>query len=343
MRRVTDDRGAVAIVVALTMTALLGMAALAIDVGLLLVEHRALQNGADAAALAVAHDCTRRVAYPSGPTPCTSAQALATAINYLDANSPNSPVPDRELVKSNGDRVGRITVTGEIQQPPIFARFVGVTNPLPVGAAAVARWGPVITMDTVFPLMVCKGALPAPDTLVTLQATPWPMLPAPFDCDGRPFFPPFGWATPDDPVACTTEIDLLPPTSIDVDPPDVEPGGAGCISQIDQLHDDIDFGTAADRTRILAVFDQQASFGGPWPGYALIAFEFTGAKLGGRISHAAPGVWSGACDPADLILRCVEGYVRVYIPPEDSQIVDPTVVALPGINDSTVLDVRLVD
>ena len=52
-----DDSGAVLVVVAVMMVALLGMGALVIDVGQLYVERRELQNGADAAALAVAQDC----------------------------------------------------------------------------------------------------------------------------------------------------------------------------------------------------------------------------------------------------------------------------------------------
>ncbi len=52
-----DDAGAVIVWVALMMVVLLGMGALVIDVGQLYAERRELQNGADAAALAVAQDC----------------------------------------------------------------------------------------------------------------------------------------------------------------------------------------------------------------------------------------------------------------------------------------------
>ncbi len=342
MRRVTDDRGTVTVIFALLFAALLGMAALAIDVGILLVKHRALQTGADAGALAVAHDCARLVAYPPAATPCTAAQALATANTYFTANT-MTPTADRQLVRTNGGRVGRITVTGEVQQPPIFARFIGIANPLPVGAAAVAGWGPVLSMDTVFPLVVCKGALSPPDVGPrVLRAQPWPMLPPAADCTGAPFLPPFGWTAPDDPVACTSDLDLLPPTIFAVSQPDNEPGNLGCVNAIDQLHDDIDTGSAADRTRILAVYDHQSGWFGARPAYAFVAFEFTGAKLAGRISHV-PGPWAGACDLADPVERCIEGIVRVYIPPEDGPIVDPTVMALPGIDESTVIDIRLMD
>ena len=52
-----DDRGAVLVWVALMLVVLLGIGALVIDVGALYAERRQLQNGADAAALAVAADC----------------------------------------------------------------------------------------------------------------------------------------------------------------------------------------------------------------------------------------------------------------------------------------------
>ena len=47
-QRETDDRGAVLVLVAVMMTALIGMAALVIDIGSLYVEKRQLQNGGDA-------------------------------------------------------------------------------------------------------------------------------------------------------------------------------------------------------------------------------------------------------------------------------------------------------
>jgi hypothetical protein len=60
MRRLTtprNERGATAVMVALLLVPMLGFGALVIDVGALVQERRELQNGADAAALAVAKDC----------------------------------------------------------------------------------------------------------------------------------------------------------------------------------------------------------------------------------------------------------------------------------------------
>jgi Flp pilus assembly protein TadG len=57
MRRLNDERGAVAVMVALLMVPLLVCTALVVDVGSAYVRKRQLQNAADAAVLAVAQDC----------------------------------------------------------------------------------------------------------------------------------------------------------------------------------------------------------------------------------------------------------------------------------------------
>ncbi len=73
----SPDRGAVLVLVALIMTTLLGVGALTIDLGALYSERRQLQNGADAAALAVAQDCAQG----------SCLNSTSTAKNYADLNS----------------------------------------------------------------------------------------------------------------------------------------------------------------------------------------------------------------------------------------------------------------
>ena len=57
MQRVKDDSGAVAVLVAIAMVALLGMATIVVDVGQVYAERRQLQNSADAAVLSLVQDC----------------------------------------------------------------------------------------------------------------------------------------------------------------------------------------------------------------------------------------------------------------------------------------------
>lgn len=82
MRRlkIRNEEGTVLVLVAVCMTVILGMAALVIDVGAVVQERRTLQNGADAAAMAVALDCGRGSCDPSG------SNATATALTYGQAN-----------------------------------------------------------------------------------------------------------------------------------------------------------------------------------------------------------------------------------------------------------------
>ena len=75
-----DERGVVAVLVGLLIgTVLLGLGALVIDVGQLYQERAQLQNGADAAALAVAKSCILGT--------CTPSSALSTAQTYANENA----------------------------------------------------------------------------------------------------------------------------------------------------------------------------------------------------------------------------------------------------------------
>ncbi|WP_430332002.1 pilus assembly protein TadG-related protein [Rhodococcus sp. ACT016] len=70
-----DERGVVAVLVAIMMVVLLGCAAISIDIGANYVVKRQLQNGADAAALAVAQESS-----------CNTTTATSTAATLVEAN-----------------------------------------------------------------------------------------------------------------------------------------------------------------------------------------------------------------------------------------------------------------
>jgi Flp pilus assembly protein TadG len=75
-----DERGVVAVLVGLLIGGvLLGLGALVIDVGQLYQERAQLQNGADAAAIAVAKSCV--------VSTCTASGALSTAVTYAGENA----------------------------------------------------------------------------------------------------------------------------------------------------------------------------------------------------------------------------------------------------------------
>jgi Flp pilus assembly protein TadG len=107
MRRIAApadrDRGGIAVIVALLMVALLGFAAIAIDVGKLYSERAQLQNGSDSAALMVAQKCAKNLADEN----CSTAAPLATGLANGNALDGKSNVESISL-----DKAGRtVTVT----------------------------------------------------------------------------------------------------------------------------------------------------------------------------------------------------------------------------------------
>ncbi len=180
MHGVKDDEGAVAVLVAVLMVALLGFGAIVIDLGQVFAERRQLQNGAEAAALAVAYDCPRSVCDAgTGPTSTAGAIANRNANDALTQVRPagvcgdgpglsactpstslgawdcaDTPVDSRNFVQV---RVRTLTTSGTNLLPPFLVRILipgysGTT----VGACARAGWGPVGGMD-VFPLGICQA------------------------------------------------------------------------------------------------------------------------------------------------------------------------------------------
>jgi len=149
-----DDSGAVLLLTSIMMVVLLGMGALVIDVGRFYVERRELQNGADAAALAVAQDCAGGSCGGATATARTYANANArdgkAGIGELCGSGPgllacatNPPnVPAKNWVKVR-------TVTPDDNQvqyvlAPVLGHDAGKTS-----ATAVASWGTVGSATTI--------------------------------------------------------------------------------------------------------------------------------------------------------------------------------------------------
>lgn len=129
-------------------TVLFGMAGLAVDVGHIYAERKALRNGADAAVLAIAEDCAR------GTAPCDLPTATATADAYADANArdgaANIDSVDLDLVEQQVTVVTSThdAATGGIVLRPFFAQLVGFPG-VTVRAQATARWGTLGSARTV--------------------------------------------------------------------------------------------------------------------------------------------------------------------------------------------------
>ncbi|MCG2621614.1 Tad domain-containing protein [Arthrobacter sp. I2-34] len=140
------ERGSSAILVALLMTVLLGFAALAVDVGAMYWEKAQLQNGADAAALAIAEDCANG---SCGDTFGT-AQALSNGNardNVSGVRSITFPAAKTVRVVTNARDAG-----GSDTFSTYFARIFGV-NSVDIEASATAVWEGIGSGPAVFPII----------------------------------------------------------------------------------------------------------------------------------------------------------------------------------------------
>jgi Flp pilus assembly protein TadG len=145
------EHGGIAIIVALVMVAMLGFAALAIDVAKLYAEHAQLQNGSDAAALMMAQKCAKNDA----DTNCSATSPLAADLANKNAIDNLSNVKSVEL-----DKVNRtVTVTTGAKETGgsannvslFFAGVLGIPS-TEVNASSSVRWGSPVEGTIVFPL-----------------------------------------------------------------------------------------------------------------------------------------------------------------------------------------------
>lgn len=201
MRRISDDSGAVAVIVAVLAVAVFGFAALAIDVGALYQERRQLQNGADAAALSVAQGCAEGA--------CDA--AILDASDYVTANhetptsGPGAPgrgnletlcgsVTGLDPCTLTADQypgkyvVARVTsgtaATAEDFTPSLVNVLPGEQAGSPVKARAVARWGgaggltarlPVTIRECRYDAIRAAGLPPAPPPQSTWVEGSYPL------------------------------------------------------------------------------------------------------------------------------------------------------------------------
>jgi hypothetical protein len=193
-----DDRGVVGVLVGLLIgVVLLGLGALVIDVGQLYHERSQLQNGADAAALAVAKSCVLGT--------CTSGGAMSTAQAYADANAKDGlagvplvcgsgalgacatsagamtdcPVPPAPGTNYVDVHTATATSGGGTLVAPVFAKaLLGNENytGTQVLACSQAQWGGPTAANTIaFAISACEWD--AATSLGTVFASPPPAVP----------------------------------------------------------------------------------------------------------------------------------------------------------------------
>ena len=135
--RAERRHGVVLVLVAVSLVAILGIVAMALDAGLLFSQRRGLQAAADAAALAAAIDLFKN---PSDrATAVSDAQSVALS-NYPDMLSPVVNIPP-----SAGNYANRLDgpacaeVLVQYKPQPYFSAIFGLGNTSPLTVRAVAR------------------------------------------------------------------------------------------------------------------------------------------------------------------------------------------------------------
>jgi Flp pilus assembly protein TadG len=291
-RRARDEQGATAVMLSLLLVPMLGFAAIAVDVGALYAERARLQVAADAAAIAVAQDCSRG----------NCGDMLATAQSLITANDGAGTAAHPVL---SGDPLS-VTVTGSTPQEHWFAPVIGHDSTA-VSATATVGWGAPSRGTAVLPLTFswCSfkaqtgGGIPSNTTLQTINLSKTDGV---GQCTGPSGnFVPGGFGFLEaDAGACevTSVIDGLLQSEPGESPP------SGC--------EPTDFTGWVGRTVLLPIFDEYGGTGsGAWyrvHGYA--AFRLTGYHFTGQYK-TEPKPCSGN-------VRCVTGYFTRFVELSDA-------------------------
>ncbi|MBB1509471.1 pilus assembly protein TadG-related protein [Tessaracoccus sp. MC1756] len=149
MRRLNhrrDERGASAVIVAIMLVVLVGFGALAVDVGSLWWDKKQIQNGADAAALALAQTCAAGACEADEP-------AMAQDYAAFNKNDDNVTVTAADITHTPNSVSVKAATTREHWLAPVIG--IGSSD---VSAQATATWsGAPSSMNTIpFAVSYCQ-------------------------------------------------------------------------------------------------------------------------------------------------------------------------------------------
>jgi Flp pilus assembly protein TadG len=287
-RRVGDERGASAVLMALLLVPVLGFAAIAVDIGALYAERARLQVAADAAALAVAQDCARG----------NCGDMLATAQALIDANDPDGTAGEPVL---SSDPLS-VTVDGSTPKQHWFAPVIG-HDATEVTASATVGWGGPSGGTAVLPLAFswCSfkkqtgGGVPSDDTLQVIKLTKTDDAPECHAPSGNQIPGGFGFVTTDAGSEChaTSRLD-----GVMYSDPGQSPSN-GCEAE--------DFRSYLDTTVLLPIFDEAGGTGskGWYRVFGYAAFTLKG--------YAFTGQFKTNPQPCSGKVRCLAGYFTRFV------------------------------
>jgi Flp pilus assembly protein TadG len=160
-RRAAEDDGVTMIWVALMIVVLLGIGALAVDLGLGYAVKRQLSSTADAAALAGAQEAGLRYGRAGG---CGSTLngAIVSAVNAVHAaNAPQGSTGNPTTTITCGADAVTVRVTESSSLPTFLGRILGVNALSPSASATAQVFGAAEQGNGLRPLTVCLGAVQA--------------------------------------------------------------------------------------------------------------------------------------------------------------------------------------
>jgi Flp pilus assembly protein TadG len=285
--RLSDERGATAVVFALLLVPMLGFAAIAVDIGSLYAERARLQVAADAAAIAVAQDCSRGACGDMLAT----ARAMVTA-NDGDASTAQ-PVLDNAPLS--------VTVTGRTPVQHWFAPVIG-HDATGVSATATVGWGAPSGGTAVLPLtfswcefsQMTGGGLPSGTTVRTIYFT---KTSGTTGCTGPSHnIVPGGFAYLDTPSGKCEAASAR-----------AERSYSSTGNSVPSDCSTADFSAWIGQTVLLPLFEESGATGSNawYRVYGYAAFRLTGFHLGGQYS-TTPKPCSGN-------ERCVTGYFTRFV------------------------------
>jgi hypothetical protein len=161
-----EERGAVAVIVAIMLVAMMAAVALTVDVGGLFLRRRELVTGSDSAALSAARTCARGGSDSRFGSPEEAADAGARLNGRITADEVSGT--DISEITLCGTQWGHASVEYTSQQSLEFAPVLGFSHESPVTTAATASWGlgsnnpmPVVLDALVTPCEVNAPTLPS--------------------------------------------------------------------------------------------------------------------------------------------------------------------------------------
>jgi hypothetical protein len=284
-RRLGTERGAAAVVLSLLMVPMLGFAAVAVDIGALYAERARLQVAADAAALAVAHDCARGAC----------GNMVATASAMVEANDGDAGAAPPVLHSAPLS----VTVRGSTPVQHWFAPALGY-DATAVSASATVAWGAPGAGTAVLPLTfsICSFSKQVGGLSSTSSATIFFTKTANDGCTG-----PSGNAVPGGFAYLDTD-----PGKCQASSARNQRSTSSTGNSVPSVCTSADFSAWLGRVVLLPLYDDVGATGNNawYHVYGYAAFKLTGYQLGSGQFRTNPEPCSGND-------RCVAGYFVRYV------------------------------